>query len=95
MPLGLITRDTLAPFDTNSHRHKYALLIHHNIITEIYKTIWLVSRKTSHDSILPNPAPIQTPILNKTKPLAPSFIERKLLKYTNNGLTSLMHLLED
>src|SRR6185295_12927413 len=95
LPLGIITEDTLASFDTNSNRHKYAPLIHHNIITAIYKRIWLTSRMISHDPIFPTPAPLQIPTLNKTKPLAPSLIEKKVLKYISSGQSSLIHLLED
>jgi len=95
VPVGLITEDTLAPFNTSYEKHKYAPLIHHDITTAIYKRIWIPSRMVAHDTVLPNPAPLQTPRLNKTKPTAPSLLQKKLLKYVIKRQSSLTHLLED
>ena len=95
MPLGLITKNTLASFETNSNKYKYTPLIHHNIIVAIHKRIWLTSRTVNHDPIFPTPTPIQAPVLNKTKPLAPSLMQEKLLQYIASGQSSLTHLLED
>jgi hypothetical protein len=95
MPLGIITNDTLAPFENNKHKHKYAPLVHHNIISAIYKKIWLTSRVIQHESAIPIPPPIQPPTLTKTIPISDSLLNKKIQLYIMKGQSSLHQLIKD
>ncbi|CAG8645940.1 4384_t:CDS:1, partial [Ambispora leptoticha] len=95
MSLGLITDETLASFKQNKDKRKYAALIHHNIITAIYKKLWITSRITQHDLIFQPPPPLRPPAMMKTNPLNPTFLNNKIHQYITNGQFSLNFLLKD
>ncbi|CAG8726437.1 3797_t:CDS:1, partial [Ambispora leptoticha] len=78
MPLRLITDETLAPFEQNKNKRKYAALIHHNIITAIYKKLWITSQITQYNPIF-QPSPLlRPPAMMKTNPLNPTFLNNKI-----------------
>jgi len=95
VPLGFITEDTLAPFESKKNKYKYAPLVHHNIISAIYKEIWLTSRAVQHDPVFSTPPPIQPPILTKTKSITSFLLNEKIQRYITYGQSSLHFLIED
>lgn len=94
LPIGFVTNLTLAPFNTKMLQMKHTPLIHHLIADFIYKEIWIPSRMTRHDDVIPHPPSIPTPTLTPTKPLTSLFVKEKIKLSITRGQSSLHKLLE-
>ena len=83
--IRFIISTTLALFERDYHKTKFALLLYYLIIWTIYEEIWLPSWQIIHIPAFLIPIPLPATIYFYTNPIPALQIKSKIYQYINNS----------